>query len=159
MDYGLEGRVAVITGAASGIGRATTEAFAAMGARVVAAADADAGDGLVSDLGVRFVAADVAQEGAVGAVVRDAVDTWGRIDCAANCAGVGGGHASTHGAQVAGAIAWLCSDAASSSPAKRSTSRAACSRAERHHQGLSFDASVPPVDRARRAWPCPRRRA
>ena len=97
MDYGLEGRVAVITGAASGIGRATAEAFAAMGARVVASdIDADAGEGLVSDLGVRFVAADVTQEGAVGAVVRDAVETWGRIDCAANCAGVGGGHASTH---------------------------------------------------------------
>jgi NAD(P)-dependent dehydrogenase (short-subunit alcohol dehydrogenase family) len=97
VDYGVEGRVAVITGAASGIGRATAEAFAAMGARVVASdIDADAGEGLVSDLGVRFVPADVTQEDAVGAVVRDAVETWGRIDCAANCAGVGGGHASTH---------------------------------------------------------------
>ena len=102
MDYGLEGRVAVVTGAASGIGRATAEAFAALGARVVASdIDAEAGDAVVSALrdggaDVRFVAADVAQEGAVGTVVRDAVETWGRIDCAANCAGVGGGHASTH---------------------------------------------------------------
>jgi NAD(P)-dependent dehydrogenase (short-subunit alcohol dehydrogenase family) len=38
----------------------------------------------------------VADEGAVRAVVQDAVREWGRLDCAANCAGVGGGHASTH---------------------------------------------------------------
>src|SRR5262249_25867301 len=41
-------------------------------------------------------AADAAGEDAVGAVVAEAVEAFGRLDCAANCAGVGGGDASTH---------------------------------------------------------------
>jgi NAD(P)-dependent dehydrogenase (short-subunit alcohol dehydrogenase family) len=94
VDYGLEGRVAVVTGAASGIGRATAELLAGMGARVVASdIDAERGEAVACE---RFVAADVAEEGAVAAVVREAVEAFGRIDCAANCAGVGGGHAATH---------------------------------------------------------------
>jgi NAD(P)-dependent dehydrogenase (short-subunit alcohol dehydrogenase family) len=97
MDYGLGGKVVLVTGAASGIGRATAELVAGMGARVVASdVDADRGAEVASALGARFVAADVADEGAVRAVVQDAVREWGRLDCAANCAGVGGGHASTH---------------------------------------------------------------
>jgi NAD(P)-dependent dehydrogenase (short-subunit alcohol dehydrogenase family) len=97
MDYGLEGRVALVTGAASGIGRATAELLAEMGARVVASdVDADGGEAVASALGARFVAADVADEDGVQAVVEDAVGAWGRIDCAANCAGIGGGHTSTH---------------------------------------------------------------
>jgi NAD(P)-dependent dehydrogenase (short-subunit alcohol dehydrogenase family) len=97
MDYGLEGRVALVTGAASGIGRATAELLAGMGARVVASdVDAEGGAKVASAIGARFVAADVADDGAVRTVVEDAVGAWGRIDCAANCAGVGGGHATTH---------------------------------------------------------------
>jgi NAD(P)-dependent dehydrogenase (short-subunit alcohol dehydrogenase family) len=99
MDYGLEGKVALVTGAASGIGRATAELFAAMGARVVASdVDGARGEEVAAALGaeVRFVAADVAQDGALDDVVGEALRAWGRIDCAANCAGVGGGHAATH---------------------------------------------------------------
>ena len=44
----------------------------------------------------RFVAADVTDGEALRGVVADAVQAFGRLDCAANCAGVGGGHASTH---------------------------------------------------------------
>jgi NAD(P)-dependent dehydrogenase (short-subunit alcohol dehydrogenase family) len=102
VDYGLRGKVALVTGAASGIGRATAELLAGLGARVVASdIDADGGAEVVARLRAdgaeaRFVAADVAREGAVAAAVEEAVAAWGRIDCAANCAGVGGGHGATH---------------------------------------------------------------
>jgi NAD(P)-dependent dehydrogenase (short-subunit alcohol dehydrogenase family) len=92
VDYGLEGKVALVTGAASGIGRATVDLLTELGAQVMAS-DVDAS----ADLGdVRFVPADVAEEGAVAKAVADTIDAFGRLDCAANCAGVGGGHASTH---------------------------------------------------------------
>ena len=45
---------------------------------------------------MRKVAADVALDGAMEPVVATAVEAFGRLDCAANCAGVGGGDASTH---------------------------------------------------------------
>jgi NAD(P)-dependent dehydrogenase (short-subunit alcohol dehydrogenase family) len=102
MDFGLGGKVAVVTGAASGIGEATAELLAGMGARVVASdVDAEGGAAMVSRLrerdgDVRFVEADVTDAVAVEALVARAVDAYGRLDCAANCAGVGGGHATTH---------------------------------------------------------------
>jgi NAD(P)-dependent dehydrogenase (short-subunit alcohol dehydrogenase family) len=99
MDYGLRGRVALVTGAASGIGRATAELFARNGARVVASdVNAEAGAAVVAELGgeARFAAADVTDGDALRAVVGEAVEGFGRLDVAANCAGVGGGHASTH---------------------------------------------------------------
>ncbi len=102
MDYGLRGKVALVTGAASGIGRATAELFARDGARVVASdVNAEAGAAVVAALSeggadARFVAADVTDGDALRAVVGEAVAAFGRLDCAANCAGVGGGHAATH---------------------------------------------------------------
>src|SRR4051795_2799191 len=102
LDYGLRDRVVLVTGAASGIGRATAELLAGMGAAVVASdIDADAGASAaaaLTDAGarVRFVAADVAEEDGVVAVVADAQSAFGRLDAAANCAGVGAGHAMTH---------------------------------------------------------------
>jgi len=101
MDYGLSGRVALVTGAASGIGLATATMLAEMGARVVAA-DVDAARG--ADCAARlargghdvtFVRADVADEDDVIALVGHVTSAHGRLDCAANCAGVGGGHALT----------------------------------------------------------------
>ena len=79
MDYGLRGRVALVTGAASGIGRATAELLAAMGARIVACdVNADAGEAVAAALReggaeARFVAADVTDGQALRGVVADAV--------------------------------------------------------------------------------------
>jgi NAD(P)-dependent dehydrogenase (short-subunit alcohol dehydrogenase family) len=102
MDYGLGGRVALVTGAASGIGKATAELFASMGARVVASdVDADRGAAMVARLveaghEAVFEGADVTDEAAMAALVARAIESFGRLDCAANCAGVGGGHGPTH---------------------------------------------------------------
>ena len=102
MDLEFEGKVAVITGAASGIGRATAESLAGMGVRVVASdVDGERGEALVGVLRERggesaFMVADVTDAAALDAVVARALDAFGRLDCAVNCAGVGGGHARTH---------------------------------------------------------------
>ena len=102
MDYGLQGRTALVTGAASGIGEATAELFASLGARVVASdVNADGGAATVAAIDEAgheavFQAADVRNDEAVTALVKFVVDTYGGLDCAANCAGVGAGHATTH---------------------------------------------------------------
>lgn len=93
----LAGRVAIITGAASGIGRATAMRFVAEGARVVLAdLQADRGAGLIAELAARhgdvaaFIACDVGVEADVEAMVALAMTRFGRIDCLFNNAGFGG---------------------------------------------------------------------
>lgn len=86
----LDGIRAVITGAASGIGEATTRLFLEEGASVVMAdIEADRGARLAAELGdqCRFVATDVALEGAVDAAVDLAVTEFGGLDCLFNNAG------------------------------------------------------------------------
>ena len=89
----LEGKVAVITGAASGIGRATAELFVAQGARVVIA-DIDDGTGheLARDLGAvaAYIHADVAEEADIESAIGHAVATFGQLDIMVNNAGISG---------------------------------------------------------------------
>lgn len=86
----LEGKVAVITGGGSGIGRASARLFAAEGARVVVAEiDAALGEASAREAGAgaRFVRTDVTDEESVKQMVRQAKDAFGRIDVLLNCAG------------------------------------------------------------------------
>jgi NAD(P)-dependent dehydrogenase (short-subunit alcohol dehydrogenase family) len=94
MDF--KNKVALVTGGGNGIGRATTLGFAGRGAKVVIvdrdAVGGDAVAGIVRQQGgeALFVQADVTDAKSVQAYVKKAVDTWGRIDCFFNNAGIEG---------------------------------------------------------------------
>ena len=85
----LTGKVAVVTGAASGIGLATVRHFAAEGAQVVCA-DIDPATGVAAaeEVGGTFVGVDVTDEEQVRALFQQAVDTYGGLDIAFNNAGI-----------------------------------------------------------------------
>jgi NAD(P)-dependent dehydrogenase (short-subunit alcohol dehydrogenase family) len=85
----LDGRVAVITGAASGIGLATARRFAAEGARVVVVdINLDTGKAAAEEVGGEFVAADVTSQDAVRELFAGVVERHGRLDVAFNNAGI-----------------------------------------------------------------------
>lgn len=89
----LTGRVAVVTGAGSGIGRATARVLAAAGASVVIADVDEAGGRETAQLihaedRVAVVQADVADEPSVELMVAFAVECFGRLDLACNVAGI-----------------------------------------------------------------------
>ena len=89
----LDGKVAVITGGASGIGEASVRLFVAEGANVVIAdMQRDRGEALAKELGdaAMFISCEVRQEDQVKATVDAAVAKWGRLDCMFNNAGLGG---------------------------------------------------------------------
>jgi NAD(P)-dependent dehydrogenase (short-subunit alcohol dehydrogenase family) len=86
----LKDKVAVITGATSGIGAATARCFVAEGARVVIAGRSEErGRALALELGERaiFQRADVMHEAEIAAVIDAAVSRFGRLDCLFNNAG------------------------------------------------------------------------
>jgi NAD(P)-dependent dehydrogenase (short-subunit alcohol dehydrogenase family) len=99
MDFG--GKVALITGAGNGIGRAAALGFSSHGAKVVVVdRDVDAGEataGIIRQNGgdARFVAADVTKSAEVQNYVKAALDAYGTIDCFFNNAGIEGKVAST----------------------------------------------------------------
>ena len=93
----LEGKIAVITGGSSGIGRATALRFAAEGARLVLA-DIQAEPleetrRLIEEKGGEVIikTTDVSNEEQVGALIELALDTYGHIDILCNNAGISGG--------------------------------------------------------------------
>lgn len=92
----MNDKVALVTGASSGIGRATAEAFAAKGAKVVLAARReDELASLVTEIEARggkatAVKTDVSQAKDVERMVAQAIDTFGRLDFAVNNAGIEG---------------------------------------------------------------------
>jgi NAD(P)-dependent dehydrogenase (short-subunit alcohol dehydrogenase family) len=86
----LDGKVAVITGATSGIGLRTAEVFVAEGAKIVIAGRRIAeGEALARQLGATcvFRQTDVTQEDQMRSLIALAVDKFGRIDCLFNNAG------------------------------------------------------------------------
>ncbi|MCI6150221.1 MAG: SDR family oxidoreductase [Flintibacter sp.] len=92
----LENKVAIITGSTRGIGRATAKLFAAEGAKVVVVGtNAELGESCVAEIKADggkaiFCKTDVTSEESLSALVKAALDTYGRIDILVNNAGVGG---------------------------------------------------------------------
>jgi len=101
MTQGLRGKVAIVTGGASGIGRASALAFAREGAKVIVAdINVDGGEetaGTIRQTGGEsiFVKTNVSKANEVEALVNKAVERYGRLDCAHNNAGVGSTRRST----------------------------------------------------------------
>lgn len=97
MSQPFAGKVALVTGGNSGIGKATAVLFARQGARVVIAARrAEEGEATVAEIRRNggeaiFVKTDVALAADAEAVVKRTVAEFGRLDCAFNNAGVSGG--------------------------------------------------------------------
>ena len=92
----LENKVAIITGSTRAIGRSTAKLFAAEGAKVVVVGtNAELGDSCVAEIKADggeavFCKTDVTSEESLSALVKAALDTYGRIDILVNNAGVGG---------------------------------------------------------------------
>jgi NAD(P)-dependent dehydrogenase (short-subunit alcohol dehydrogenase family) len=94
-EQGLDGQVAVVTGGASGIGRATVLRFLSAGARVVFGDLNEQNAGRLLDEApdrsrIRFLRTDVCAEDEVAALVTAAAEGFGRLDVMVNNAGVGG---------------------------------------------------------------------
>lgn len=93
----LQDRIAIVSGASSGIGRGIAEAYAREGARVCLAArnldTLNAAAASIRDAGGEAMAVrmDVTVESEVADAYRAAADRWGRIDIAVNSAGIAGG--------------------------------------------------------------------
>lgn len=103
----LEGKSALVTGGASGIGRAASLAFAREGARVLVADRNEAGAqetvGMINAAGGQAISmrAEVTSEDEVAAMVQHAVASFGRLDCAFNNAGIAGAAVNSVGMRIA----------------------------------------------------------
>ena len=89
VSFGLQGRVAIVTGGSQGIGEACVRRFAQEGAQVVIADVADArGQALAAELGALYVHCDVGDKAQVDALVAEVLRAHGRIDVLVNNAGI-----------------------------------------------------------------------
>jgi len=93
----LEGKVAIVTGASRGIGRAIAVALASEGAKVVVnyASSASAAEAVVAEINslengseAISIPADVSKEAEVDSLIKSAIDKWGRVDVLVNNAGI-----------------------------------------------------------------------
>lgn len=96
----LENRVAVVTGGASGLGRATVERFVSQGAKAaIFDLDSVQGQDLADELGdaVIFCHVNVADDESISSAIEKTMDTFGAVHICVNCAGRGGGATKTLG--------------------------------------------------------------
>jgi NAD(P)-dependent dehydrogenase (short-subunit alcohol dehydrogenase family) len=105
----LKGKIAIVTGGSSGIGRATVELFAAEGAEVYAADVAQPTQGFEQEP-VHFASLDVANASGWQALTEAVAARHGRIDVLVNNAGIGG---SMQPIEIARSILFLASDESS----------------------------------------------
>jgi NAD(P)-dependent dehydrogenase (short-subunit alcohol dehydrogenase family) len=98
----FKGQTVVVTGAATGIGRATAEHLGALGANVIVA-DVSGGEGeaaveaiLKLDGRACFFECDVTDQASTKAMIDHAVETYGKLDLAVNCAGTAADHRELH---------------------------------------------------------------
>src|SRR5215471_3350692 len=91
----LDGKIAVITGAGSGMARATTKVFVREGAKVLAADVSGREEETATEVGDAVVPfhCDVTKEAEVEAMFKAAIDAFGRVDAVLNVAGIGGAQA------------------------------------------------------------------
>ena len=85
----LNGKIAIVTGGTSGIGEGIAKAFVSEGAKVVIVGRREE-EGRAPEiwLGVRFIRADVANEGDIKVMVDRTLEWFGRLDCLVNNAGI-----------------------------------------------------------------------
>ena len=94
----LQDKVAVVTGAGSGVGKAIAQLFASEGAKVVCADISGNEEAVASEIGASAVAVhtDVSKEDDIRRMIATAEDKFGRLDILVNNAGFGGGLAPLH---------------------------------------------------------------
>lgn len=86
----IEGQVAIVTGAASGLGAATARHLASQGARVgILDFDVERAQGVADEIGGIAVQTDVSDESSVDAAISQVEDAFGTPRIAVNCAGIG----------------------------------------------------------------------